>query len=103
MTKQYDIVEFKRIDDRLVPDHKLAKYMMVSPMFFDWPQLEIQPLTLSRFVRAVVVNFYQINIWRTVRLLWKIGFLDTMEGNKILVSDWRWDFWNICRRRKNRN
>ena len=98
MAKLYDTIEF--VDDRLrggiYPDHQLAKTFLVSQVFTDMDSIEVQPLTITRLIKAICANFLRVNGWRIARVLKDIGFLNTQKGDMLQFrKDWRWDFWNV--------
>ena len=90
---KYQEIIFSTTAGGVFPSHQLAKSFLVSRRLLDIDAVEVEPLTFSRFVRAVVINFSAINYWRLIRMLWKLGFIKTKEGNQFCWKDLTLKFW----------
>jgi hypothetical protein len=50
----------------------------------------VEPLTVSRFLRAIAVNFVVLNYWKFIRVLvWRLHAFELNEGSQILWRDFK--------------
>jgi len=94
MMKKYDVIEFSEdmVDGKKIihcTNRQLVRKFVVSNYFAISNTWEIQPLTLSRLVRSIAFNFVQMNYWRFMRLMNRVGILRTPEGH---IMSWK-DLW----------
>ena len=52
--------------------------------------IDIRPLTLTGFIRAIARNFWILNYWRALRSLYEIGFLDVKQDEELTLKKWSW-------------
>ena len=101
--KRYDIVDFWQPDWRrkVYPMQPLPRCFIVSDKLFHLDGVEVSPLTVTGFVRAVCVNFMMMNRHRFVWWAYKRGFLDPAEGAIVSFrEDWRWNCSEVLRERR---
>lgn len=50
----------------------------------------VEPLTVSRFIRAIAVNLVVLNYWKMIRLLvWRLHAFELSEGAQIAWRDFK--------------
>ena len=86
----YDVVTMSYVEDRIIADHNLAKRYFVSRAMLESNSFEVQPLTLSRLIGAVVMNFGRMSTVRFYRTLRKANMLDIEQGCGPRLKDIRW-------------
>lgn len=77
---------------RMHPDSP-APVFMASEHFAAEGLYRVEPLTLSRLVRAVLRNLWALNLYRLRWWLWRLGFVDVSPGEKWGDARWRWRWW----------
>jgi len=92
---------FKRIDGaRDIPCKPWPQKFYISRYMVDSYNCEIRRLTFMGIIKGIFTNFISMSYWRFMHLLFKIGFLDTPEGNILSFGDWRWKFWKVKKERR---
>ena len=95
-------VIFRRVKGRNVPCKPWPQRFYVSRFLAVSDVYEIRPLTFTGLMKGVMTNFITMSYWRFMYILYRGGFLNTPEAKILSWKDWRWDFWNVKRKRKDR-
>jgi hypothetical protein len=95
-------IEFKTIENKIYADKQLASVFLVTDRFASMRTMEIQPLTITRFVTAVAKNFIRLNYYRWLRGLYLLGMLDIQPGEVATIKKLRLPIGvvNMARRKK---
>jgi len=79
-------IEFKTIENKIYADKQLASKFIITSKFMHNSTLEVQPLTITRFITAVAKNFIRLNYYRWLRGLYLLGMLDIQPGEVATIK-----------------
>ena len=96
-------VVFKNVQGINVPCQPWPQTFYVSRLLYEIDAIEVRPLTVTGLVKGLGKNFITMNWWRALSILRRAGLLDTPEGARLSLHDWRWDFWRVRRMLRSRS
>lgn len=94
MEKLGDSLYLRNVGGILYVTHLPSIRFFVSGAYMMQDFFVVEPLTVSRFVRAVAANLFLLNYWRVLRILvWRFNAFELKDGDKITWSRFRPYLW----------
>lgn len=79
-----------------VPNQPWPQTFVISRTFLVSDTVEVRPLTLTGFAKAVLRNFVTMTFWRLCFLLRRLGFLKTPECGRYHWRQFTLRFWRYA-------
>jgi hypothetical protein len=94
-------IEVKNLNGINYPTKPLPLTFFISSPYLENDHIKLRRLSVTGLITALFLNFLTVNRCRFMRLLKFVGFLDNPEFCQYSFKYWRFDFWNVLKRRKN--
>lgn len=86
-----ELVFTRELDNRIYPHKQLAHSYFIANHRLINNTFEIRPITIGHILCAIVRNYARIVYWASLRLLYKLGFIEISEAEAFSwKNNFRW-------------